>query len=204
MSRRKKTHRRRRFLTNPAKKTAAPERKQQIVINRVQRIIQPQVPAELDWKELAELYRREGIEIGVGLTTMLPQQLIDQASLGNVPPNVDTVTLLGMMKKGLESAHRAACDNLEKQQAEIEGRVGCVAPKQRESAEDQFGYQPLVLEELIRPDVFVRLITIPEEEGGGYCAELDPGCRGDGETAGEALADLAELIDAHLARRKES
>ena len=201
MSKRKKTtRRRRRFLTNPVpQKRPAVEPKQQIVINRVQRIIQPQVPDELDWKALAELYRREGIEIGVGLTTMLPQQLIDQASLGNVPPNVDTVTLLGMIKKGLESAHRAACDNLEKQQAEIEDRVGC-AVTERDGTKTRFGYQPLVLDELIRPDVFVRLITIPEEEGGGYCAELDPGCRGDGETAGEALADLAELIDAHLAR----
>lgn len=54
---------------------------------------------------------------------------------------------------------------------------------------------------------FVEIISIPEDEGGGFCARLiasSPATRlGDGETPQEALKSLASNLDAELVEKQE-
>ena len=150
-----------------------------VTINRVKRVIEVKAPEDIDLDKLAEMYRIEGMKTGVQLITMMPQQLIDAVVRGDMPKHVDTIVLLKQIKEGIESAHRSAVDRLEKLQVDLENLVG---------------YQPLDEEALAQPDVFVRLITVPEEEGGGFCAELDPQHRGVGQTKSEALTHLASLL----------
>jgi len=120
------------------------------------------------------------MKTGVQLITMLPQKLIDAVVVGDVPTHYDTIKLLGMVKEGIEAAHRSAVDKLEKMQADLEELVG---------------YEPIDEEGLMAADEFVRLITIPEEaEEGGFCAELDPQHRGVGPTRGAALEHLAAIL----------
>ena len=47
----------------------------------------------------------------------------------------------------------------------------------------------------------VKLIRIPENQGGGWCAQLDPLRLGDGETVGEALRNLGADLDAEDPKR---
>lgn len=150
-----------------------------VTINRVKRVIEVKAPDDIDLDKLAEMYRMEGMKTGVQLINMMPQQLIDAVVRGDIPKHVDTIVLLKQIKEGIESAHRSAVDRLEKLQADLENLVG---------------YKPMDEEALVESDVFVRLITIPEEEGGGFCAELDPRHRGVGKTRREALQHLSELL----------
>jgi len=160
-----------------------------ITIKRVKRVLEPRVPEDIDLKKLSDLYRLEGMQTGIMLTTMLPQKLIDQVAIGDVPKKVETIKLLEMIKKGLEAAHRAALDKLESLEVAVESLVG---------------YVPLDQDDLTQSDIFIRLIAIPEEEGGGVCAELDPGCRGAGETPGKALEDISTMIDEYLSGKRIS
>ena len=151
-----------------------------MTINRVKRVIEVKAPEDIDLDKLAEMYRMEGMKTGVQLITMMPQQLIDAVVRGDIPTHVETIVLLKQIKEGIESAHRSAIDRLEKLQVDLENVVG---------------YKPLDEESLAKTDIFVRLITIPEEEGGGFCAELDPQHRGIGKTESEALKHLASLME---------
>lgn len=170
----------RRKQKKPWKKQRAQYRPQpNITINRVNRVIQPKVPDDIDLTKLAEMYRMEGMKTGVMLITMLPQKLIDAVVQGDIPKHIDTIPLLNMVRKGIESAHQSAVDKLEKLQADLEELVG---------------YEPIDEEKLAVPDVFIRLITIPEEEGGGFCAELNHNTRGIGATVTDALDNLVSIM----------
>ena len=163
----------------PRRKKKAPE-KPPIQIKRIQRVIQAKVPDDMSLKQLSELYRYEGMHLGMKIAVGLPEGLIDQVSIGEMPTKVETVKLCRMIGQGLRAALRKTLAHLETLQADIE---------------DVAGYVPADDEENIVPDDFVRLITLPEEEGGGICAELDPARRGVGESPAEALRDLADALE---------
>jgi hypothetical protein len=164
---------------HPNRRKKADKPQPNVTINRVKRVIEVKAPDDIDLDKLAEMYRMEGMKIGVQLISMMPQQLIDAVVRGDIPKHVDTISLLKQIKEGIESAHRSAIDRLEKLQVDLENLVG---------------YQPMNEEAITEPDVFVRLITIPEEEGGGFCAELDPQHRGVEKTKSGALKNLASLL----------
>lgn len=177
MSRKKRVTRHRHGV--PKKRKVTPQPQPNITINRVKRVIEPTVPDDIDLPKLAELYRLEGMKTGIMLTTMLPQKLIDAVVLGDLPKHIDTIVLMKMVKDGIEAAHQSSIDKLEKMQADLEELVG---------------YEPIDEEGLAAADVFVRLITIPEEEGGGFCAELNANARGTGPTAADALEQLSAIL----------
>jgi len=166
------------------KKQKARFRPQPVVtINRVKRLIEPKVPDDINLELLSDLYRIEGMALGISMMTMLPAKLIDGVSIGKIPTMVETIPFLKMIKEGLQGGHREAIDKLESLEIDIESLVG---------------YTPLDEEKLATSDRFVRIITIPEDQGSGFCVELDPGCRGVGTTPGSAMAALAEMIDEYL------
>jgi hypothetical protein len=131
-------------------------------------------------KQLAELYRYEGMHLGMKIAVGLPDGLVDQVSLGEMPTRVETIKLCRMIGEGLRAALRKTLAHLETLQADIENAAG---------------YVPAGDEENIVPDDFVRLITLPEDEGGGTCAELDPARRCIGSTPAEALRALADVLE---------
>lgn len=162
------------------KKKVSSKPQPNVTINRIKRILEPKVPEDINLEQLAELYLLQGVRRGVGMVVMLPQQLIDAVARGEMPTKVETVVLLKKIKEGIESAHRAAVDQLEKRQADLESVIG---------------YRPVDEDALVQPDQFIRIIAIPTEEGGGFCAEMDPQHRGIGATKREALEHLATLLE---------
>ena len=154
-----------------------------VTINRISRVLEPKVPDDIDIDKLAEMYLLQGVRRGIGLIVMMPQQLMDAVTRGDMPTHVDTMLLLKQVKEGIESTHRAAIDALEKRQTDLESLVGYRSINEEEVVE------------AVEADQFVRIITIPENGGGGFCAELDPKHRGLGATKREALEQLAELLD---------
>ena len=154
-----------------------------VVVNRVQRIVEPKVPDNINLEELAKVYRLEGVVYGVSLCTTIPEKLIKNTQKGNIPTHMETIPLLKMIQEGLQSVHRISIDTLEALEVGIESLVG---------------YTPIDEEELASSDVFVRIITIPKEQGGGFCAELNPNCRSVGATPQNALESLSVIINEHL------
>lgn len=161
------------------KKKSEPKPQPNVTINRIKRILRPNVPEDINMAKLAELYRMEGMRTGIEVTLTMPQQLIDAVVRGDMPKKVETMLLLKKIKEGIEKAHRGTFDQVEKMQADLESLIG---------------YEPSDDDALTQPDEFIRIIEIPEEEGGGFCAEMDPAHRGIGDTKSAALEHLAALL----------
>jgi len=173
-------------MKRQASARAQPEEMPKVVLRPTMRKIEVTAPDQINLQRLAVLYRLEGMKLGLQIACGLPDGVLERVNSGEVPAKINTKKLLTMIGEGLRSALRGATGKLDKLHETIEQLSGYVPTDEQTE------------KELLSPDLLVRLVNIPEEDGGGWMAELDPGCRDDGETPGEALGHLAKWIDDYL------
>ena len=74
-------------------------------IVRIERVLDVKVPEHIDLQALANVYRLEGIQMGMKTLMVLPEKFRDAVINENIPRQVDTIKFIGAFR-------RAIVDNL--------------------------------------------------------------------------------------------
>lgn len=149
-------------------------------IVRIERVLDVKVPEHVDLQALANVYRLEGIQMGMKTLMVLPEKFRDAVINENIPRQVDTIKFIGAFR-------RAIVDNL----AQVMNQADAV----KAALEKTVGFQadPVSANDLM-PDMFIRVVRVPDANGGGFYVELDSETNGHGKSLGAALSSLATKI----------
>lgn len=150
-------------------------------VTKIERVLHVTVPEQINLEKLAEYYRLDGMKIGIATLLQLPEQFRASVVNGSIPQQVDTIKFIGSFRRAMSAGFEQVLDKIDAMKAEIEKITG-------------FEQQPVSANDLI-PDQFVRIVRIPDSEGGGFGAEFDFDIRGKGPTIIDALKDLVAMME---------
>lgn len=150
-------------------------------VTKIERILHVTVPEQMNLEKLAEYYRLDGMKIGIETLMQLPEQFRASVINGNIPQQVETIKFIGSFRRAMRAGFEQVLDKIDAMKAEIEKITG-------------FEQQTVSANDLI-PDQFIRIVRIPDSEGGGFGAEFDFDIRGGGQTIIDALKDLVAMME---------
>lgn len=149
-------------------------------VTRVERILKISVPEQMDIENLENYYRLEGMKIGIETLMQLPDQFRQAVLNGSIPREHDTIKFIGVFRRAMKAGFDQVFNKIDAMKAEIEKKVGFE--------------QKVVTANDILPDQYVRIVRIPDSEGGGFCTEFDSDIRGFGMSVSKSLNELAKNI----------
>jgi hypothetical protein len=146
------------------------------VFVRIERVLEVKVPDHIDLQGLANVYRLDGIQLGMKTLEVLPEKFREAVIQGKIPRQVDTIKFIGAFRRAIVDNLIQVMNQAEAVKHELEKTVG-------------FQADPVSAKDLM-PDMFIRVVRIPDVNGGGFYAEMDSEIHGRGLTMIAALKDL--------------
>jgi len=151
-------------------------------VTKIERVMNVTVPEHMSLEQLANYYRLDGMKMGIETLLHLPTQFRESVIKGEIPQKVETIRFIGMFRRAMKAGFDQVINKIDATKADIERITGF---EQKETNPDD-----------LIPDQFVRIIRVPDSEGGGFGAEFDSEIRGIGPTVETALEDLVNVLKA--------